>query len=159
MLTTILAVLLLQTPDSGAWKSLAALVGDWVGAGTGAPGEGKGGFSFAFDLQKKILIRRNYAEYAGSRHDDLMIIYREPSDGPVRADYYDNEGHIIRYTATSPDNRIVFISDPSPNAPRFRFTYTIAKPDELKIDFEIAPPGSPDAFKPYIQATARRKPR
>ena len=44
-----------------------------------------------------------------------------------------------------------------PSAPRFRLTYTRADAARLKLKFEIAPPGKPDQFAPYIEATARRK--
>ena len=61
--------------------SLQFLIGNWEGLGQGGPGTGKGGFSFVFDLQNKIIVRKNYAEYAATenspatRHEDLLIIY------------------------------------------------------------------------------------
>jgi hypothetical protein len=77
--------------------------------------------------------------------------------GVTRADYYDNEGHLIRYAVTVDKGRFVFLSDPVAGQPRFRLTYMIEKPGALKLTFEIAPRGTPEAWKPYITATAHKK--
>jgi hypothetical protein len=45
------------------WGPLQSLVGDWIGEGGGGPGQGAGSFSFKPDLQGKILLRKNRAEY------------------------------------------------------------------------------------------------
>ena len=164
LLPAILASAAIAAPEDAAWEPFAFLVGNWTGEGTGAPGEGTGGFSFQYDLQGKVLVRKNHADYPKTKdrpaysHEDLMVIYRESPAGPFRADYYDNEGHVIHYTiSTSPDRSTVeFISDPAAAAPRFRFTYKRTGQDSVGIKFEIAPPGKPDAFGPYIDAKARR---
>ena len=41
------------------WEALQFLVGEWSGEGGGGPGEGSGTFSFATELQGKILVRKN----------------------------------------------------------------------------------------------------
>jgi len=141
------------------------LLGEWVGEGSGKPGEATGGFSFSFDLEKKILVRRNYANYPATKdkpaysHTDLMIIYQEAASNATRAIYFDNEGHVINYAvAFSSDNtRLVFTSEPSASAPRFRFTYCKPNDERLTFEFEIAPPGKPDAFSKYVQGSAHRK--
>ncbi len=147
------------------WGPLQFLVGDWVGEGGGAAGQGAGGFSFHPDLQGRILVRKNFAEYPATkergafRHDDLTIVYRESDGGPLRAIYFDNEGHVIRYaiTASPEGNAVQFLSEATPSAPRYRLTYTRSDADAVGIGFEIAPPGKPDAFTPYIEAKAKRK--
>lgn len=54
-----------------------------AGSGTGEPGQGVGEFSFSFDLQDKVLVRKSFAEYPATkekpayRHDDMMIIYKD----------------------------------------------------------------------------------
>ena len=148
--------------DEKTWDALRELEGEWVGEGTGQPGVGSGGFSITYDVQKTILVRRNFAEYPATkdrpafRHDDLMIMYRTPS-GDTRADYWDNERHIIHYSVLNRQNEIILTSDPASGEPRFRFTYVQQERGRLKMKFEIAPPGKPDDFKPYIEAAARRK--
>jgi hypothetical protein len=154
-----------QPKETAIWDSFRFLLGEWVGEGTGAPGEGTGGFSFSFDLQGKILVRKNRADYAATKdkpaysHTDLMVIYREGDDS-LKAIYFDNEGHVIHYAVSfsKDQNTLTFLSDPSPSAPRFRFIYSKASPDRLKLEFDIALPGKPEAFSRYIEGSAHRKP-
>ncbi len=146
------------------WSAWKFLLGEWIGEGTGSPGEGTGGFTFALDLGKRVLVRKNFAEYPATkdrpafRHDDLMIVYQEPGQ-PTRAEYFDNEGHVIRYTVSfsADSNSVVFLSEASATEPRYRLTNTKDGPDKLVISFEFAPPGKPDAFRQYIRASARKK--
>jgi len=143
---------------------LAFLSGEWIGEGGGDPGQGIGGFTFNPDLQGKVIVRKNYAEYPATkdkpafRHDDLMIIYKQPGD-TMRAIYWDNEGHVINYTVeVSPDSKsAVFVSLPSASTPGFRLTYKMKDEKNIGITFEIAPPGRPDKFSPYLEASAHRK--
>ncbi|HEX5957422.1 MAG TPA: heme-binding beta-barrel domain-containing protein [Hyphomicrobiaceae bacterium] len=152
-----------EAHDWGAWRFL---LGDWRGEGGGAPGEGEGAFSFTAELQGQVIVRRNYAEYPATaerpaaRHDDLMIVYRETPGADLRAMYFDSEGHVIHYTVepSAHGRTVVFLSEIVPNAPRFRLTYTQTGDDTLALTFEVAPPGQPEAFTPYIQAHARRAP-
>ncbi|MGA3040716.1 MAG: hypothetical protein ABSF54_08015 [Bryobacteraceae bacterium] len=146
-----------------AWGPVESLIGDWTGEGGGGSGQGSGSFSFKPDLQGKILVRKNRAEYPATKerdafvHDDLMVIYRDPPDAALRAIYFDSEGHTIRYQVqAAPDGAVVFLSGAEAAAPRYRLTYTPAGQDRVKIKFEIAPPGRPEQFATYIEAGARR---
>jgi hypothetical protein len=142
----------------------AALVGEWTGEGTGQPGNGMGTSSFQFDLQKQVLVRRSHSEYppAGGRpatiHDDLMVIY-PGAGGESRAIYFDNEGHVIDYTATwsAGGDTLTLLSKPTPGAPQFRLTYKKVDPETLTVAFEMAPPGQAGAFKPYVAGKLKRK--
>jgi hypothetical protein len=154
-----------QPKESSSWDSFRFLLGEWIGEGTGAPGEGTGSFSFNFELQEKIIVRKNRADYPATKdkpaysHTDLMIIYREGDDS-LKAIYFDNEGHVIQYAVSfsKDQNTLMFLSDPSPSSPRFRFIYSKATtPDRLKLEFDIAPPGEPEAFSKYIEGSAHRK--
>ena len=77
-------------------------MGEWIGVGSGKPGEGAGGFALHLDLQNTILVRTNYSEFPAIkekpayRHDDLMIVYQS-GDGSMRGIYFDNEQHVIHY--------------------------------------------------------------
>ncbi len=155
----------LPAADAPNWDSWRFLMGEWIGEGAGQPGQGSGSFSFALDLQGKVLVRRNRADYPATQdrpafsHEDLMVVYQESGASSTRAIYFDNEGHVIHYAAKVSDrgDAITFLSDPSSSAPRFRLTYTKVKAEAQTIKFEIAPPDKPDAFSTYIEATARRK--
>ena len=149
---------------SSGWGPVQILVGDWTGEGGGGPGQGAGSFSFKPDLQGKILVRKNHAEYPAAKeraayvHDDLMVIYRETPEAALRAIYFDTEGHTIRYEvlAAAGGDGVVFVSGAEPSAPRYRLTYTRVDQDRLKIKFEIAPPGKPEQFTTYIEAGGHR---
>src|SRR5438132_13192855 len=107
-LLTLTASALAPSQTKNDWEALQYLVGEWVGEGGGSPDEGSGGFSFTSELQGQIVIRKNWAQYPATkdrpafRHDDLMILYRQGDR--VRAEYFDNERHVIRYAVQfSPD--------------------------------------------------------
>jgi len=148
----------------GPWAPLSFLLGEWVGEGGGAPGQGSGGFSFTADLQEKILVRKNRAEYPATKerpaysHSDLMIIYPQPDGNKLRAMYFDNEGHVIDYAVEPSNDRssVQFRSEPSASNPGFRLTYKKTGTNTLALTFEIAPPGKPGGFATYVEATARR---
>jgi len=174
-LTLLALLLLLSLPlpvrsfpqlNKGAdnWEAFRFLVGEWVGKGTGSPGEAAGAFSFSFDLEEKILVRKNRADYPATKdkpaysHNDLMVIYKEGTE--TRAIYFDNEGHIINYTVTvSKDlpTRITFLSEISPSAPRFRFIYSKINNDNMTFQFDVAQPAKPEAFTKYLEGSLVRK--
>jgi hypothetical protein len=146
------------------WTRVTFLVGEWQGLGTGAPGEGEGGTTFAFNLDKKILVRKNWAKYpprsgekAGVSHEDLMIIYPSGDRAKLLAIYFDNEGHVIQYSLSfgPKDGSVVFETNPAQPGPRFRLTYDLRTDGVLDNVFWIAPPGGD--FKAYVRGSLKRK--
>ena len=158
MLTAILliATAFAQKTES-PFQPIEFLMGEWVGEGDGKPGESTGSFSFAWDLDKKIAVRKNHADLKNGVHDDLMIAYVDPTGKGMRAIYFDNEGHVIHYSIEALPRGVRFLSDPAAPGPRFRLTYKRTAEKTISIQFDMAPPGKPDAFTPYITASARRK--
>jgi hypothetical protein len=75
----------------------------------------------------------------------------------MRAIYFDNEGHVTPYTVSANADAIVMVSDPEPNAPRFRTTFLRGKNGTLVNQFEITPPGDLEAFQMYVEGTSKRK--
>jgi hypothetical protein len=144
------------------WADFRFLIGTWVNGGK--PEEGTGGFSFAPDVQGKVLVRRNHADLPArkdrpaAKHEDLMIVYRGPDGQQVKASYFDNEEHVIQYNVSPlPDRKgLVFVSEAEAAAPRFRLTYTKSGEDTVAIKFEFAPPGEGTEFKLYLEGSARR---
>jgi hypothetical protein len=141
--------------------ALGFLLGEWEAIGT--PAGETGGFTFSLGVQNHVMTRTNDAVYdaregrPASRHDDFMIIYAE--DGQLRADYFDSEQHVIRYVVDpQSDHSVVFVSYAKPSEPRYRLSYTVRADGTLAGQFEIAAPGTPDAFKPYLSWTARKRP-
>lgn len=151
-----------KAPDP--WARLNFLIGEWVGVGTGTPGEAVGGTTFATELDKKILVRKNWAKYppkqgekAGLSHEDLLIIYPSPGKSSYRAIYFDSEDHVINYLISFPEtpDSAVFETDPAQEGPRFRMTYALAPDRTLKNVFWIATSG--EGFRVYVQGTLKKK--
>jgi hypothetical protein len=144
------------------WDGFRFLVGEWIGEGSGSPGEGSGAFTFAFELGKTVLQRKSSASYPATKgrpaftHEDLMVVYFERN--AAKAIYFDNEEHVIHYGVFCSADSVVFLSDPIASAPRFRLIYARTGTDRVTIVFDIAPPGNPEAFSRYLQGSARRKP-
>jgi hypothetical protein len=142
----------------GPLASLQFLLGTWEGIGD--QGGATGGFSFALSVQDRVIVRTNYADTparggkSASRHDDLMVIYEDA--GRVKAEYFDSERHVVRYVAETKGGEVVFLSDIKASEPRYRLTYTQASTTTLRGKFDVAPPGQPDAFAPYLSWTARK---
>jgi hypothetical protein len=163
--TTFAGVRATEPARPGRWAGWRFVLGEWVGEGTGAPGEATGSFAFTPELDGNVLVRRSHADYPpaggrpGFRHEDLMLIYREAGEAYARTLYLDNEGHVIHYAAqvSASEDTLTFLSDRAPGSPGFRFTYVKASERRLKFRFEIAPPARPDSFSIYLQGTARRK--
>lgn len=145
--------------DWDAWKFL---LGEWEGGHVSDPEQGYGRFSFNFDLDENILVRKSRTMFPATReregytHDDLSIIYTEFT-GTKRGIYFDNEEHVIHYEVNSPDqNTITLVSDPEPSTPQFRFTYIRKGKDTLEARFEMAPPGKPRDFSVYLHGISTR---
>jgi hypothetical protein len=153
------AVLTAQAPKSpDPWAHWNFLLGEWQGLGSGGPGGGRGGCSFAFELDKNILVRKNWAEYppkpgesSGVSHEDLLIIYPAPDGKSFRAIYFDNEGHAIEYPLVSfpaTGEGVTLESAAGGPGPRFRLVYQLKPDGTLENLFLIAPPGG--EFKQYV---------
>ena len=146
------------------WAAYRFLIGTWTGEGQGQAGTNTGAATFKLDLDGRILVRTNRATVAATAqrpaavHEDLVVIYREAPGQPARAIYWDNEDHTIEYdVSTSADGKTVtLVSKAAASAPRFRLVYTLLAPGSVDVKFEMAPPGSPDAFKVYTQGVMRR---
>lgn len=151
-------------PKPDPWAPLRFLVGRWTGVGSGKPGEAiSGAASFELRLDGNVMVRDNRAEYAAAEpgkppvvHADLMVIYRDAGSGAFRADYFDNEGHVIHYGVSFPaaGDGAIFETEPGGRGPRFRLVYEAAPGGGLTVDFLMAPPGG--EFKSYVKGALKR---
>lgn len=141
------------------WDKWTWLMGEWKGEGSGQPGQGGGTFSFAFDLDQKIIVRKSHSEYPATNnkpeviHDDLMIIYLD-NNVESRAIYFDNEGHTINYSISFADNSIILTSNVIANVPIFRLTYTLLDNDMINTKFEMSQDGK--NFMTYIEGKSKK---
>ncbi|MGZ3884832.1 MAG: hypothetical protein ACXVPD_11775 [Bacteroidia bacterium] len=142
-----------------AWDKWNWLLGEWKGEGSGQPGQGSGKFSFAFDLDKKVIVRKSHSEYpaAGTKpktiHDDLMVVYMDMSGTPSKAIYFDNEGHTINYSISYSGKSIILLSEKMPNVPVFRLTYTSLDDNTINTKFEMSQDG--EKFMTYIEGKSK----
>ncbi len=150
------------SPGAKFGPQWSLLAGEW--RSDAVPGAGTGYCAFRFELGGHVLVRTNHAELpaAGNRpggpHDDLMVIYPGQSDAQARATYWDNEGHVIEYSASwsSDGTTLTFLSKPG-GGPQFRLTYKKLDADSMNVSFDMATPGQAGAFKPYTSGRIRRQ--
>jgi hypothetical protein len=146
------------------WEPYKFLIGEWVGEESGKPGGGTGGFTFATDLDGNILVRKAFAHFPATKdraeftHNDFMVVYPE-SGGRTRAIYWDNEAHVLNYSAkfSANSDTLIFLGDIVPSQPRFRLSYVKVATDTLNVVFEFAPPGQPNEFKVYLAGKSVKK--
>ena len=144
-----------------SWDKWNWLIGEWVGEGSGIPGQGGGSFSFNFDLEKNILVRKSHSEYPAAKdkpeiiHNDLMVVYPEGTGTPGKAIYFDNEGHVIHYAISYTDKSIQFTSDKNNNSPIFRLTYTLVDKSSVNVKFEMSK--DEEKFITYIEGKSKKK--
>jgi hypothetical protein len=85
-----------------------------------------------------------------------MVIYAEGTT--LKADYYDNEAHQIRYVVSASDpNRAVFLAEATSGAPGYRLTYWLDAPGIVKGQFEFAQPGKPGVFTTYLSWSMKKR--
>ena len=143
------------------WNHWNWLAGDWIGEGSGTPGQGSGWFSFTPELNGKIIVRKSHSEYPAAKdkpeiiHDDLMVVYLDDDQQPNKAIYFDNEGHIINYTITYSDANIVFTSSKALNSSVFRLTYIPLNKETINVKFEMSRDGL--NFQTYVEGKSVRK--
>ena len=133
--------------DKDTWSQWKWLIGEWSGEGSGLPGAAKGTFSFKYDLDAKVLVRKSHTAYPATKtkpasvHDDLMIIYPDNAGKPVRAIYFDNEGHTINYNITYVKNAVVLNSERTEGAPLFKLSYNLLPDGRINTKFEMSEDG------------------
>jgi hypothetical protein len=146
--------------SSLSWEKWNFLTGTWVGEGNGQPGQGSGSFTFAYDLDHNILVRKSHTEFpaSGGRpaaiHDDLMIVYPESGGDPSKAIYFDNEGHVIHYSIGYSGESVILTSEKTGNMPVFRLTYNALDSETVNTKFEMSQDG--EKFSTYIEGKSKK---
>lgn len=132
---------------------LGFLIGTWDALPDATGNTGR--CAFTPSLQGQVIVRTNHADtkatatQPASSHDDLMVIYVD--GGVVKADYWDNEKHLIHYVVQPRgSNEVVFTSEPTASAPGYRLTYALQPDGTVKGVFEFAQPGKPGAWSTYL---------
>jgi len=121
-------------PDD-PWQSLRFLQGTWEAKTQGgtAGANSTGTYTFTLELKQHVLARHTSDGEACSGpqgfncdHHDLLYVYQESNGEPLKAIYFDNEGHVIHYVVSTPEpDKAVFLSDANQAGPRFRLVYQL----------------------------------
>lgn len=87
-------------------------------------------------------------------HTDLLYVY--PEGQTLKAVYFDNEGHVIHYTVSTPDaTTAVFLSDTAQGGPQFRLTYEL-KDALMRGKFQMQMPGQTE-WRSYLEWSGKKK--
>jgi hypothetical protein len=147
------------------WKALVFLEGTWDAhtQGGSAQAQGSGTYTFVTELKHHVLVRRS-GDSAGCsgpkgfdcEHSDVLYVYQEAQDQPLKAIYFDSEGHVIHYAVSAPDSTTaVFVSEASPSGPQFQLVYQL-KDAVMSGKFQMRMPGQ-TAWKSYLEWSGAKK--
>jgi hypothetical protein len=158
IITTISTVTFSQQtskPDKWSW-----LIGEWKDTEAHQSGNGSTTFSFFYDLDKKIIVRRSQTQYTDKTggqkiiRQDLMIIYPDESGKSNKAICFDNEGHIINYKITFEGKTVIFKNYDRGNSPVYRLTYIRTADEAISRKFELSRDG--ENFTTYEEGNSLR---
>jgi hypothetical protein len=153
-----------QSAAGDPWQSLRFLLGTWEAKtqGGSAGAAASGTYTFQLELRNHILAR--HSSSAGCKgpadfdceHGDLLYLYQDAAGQPLKAIYFDNEGHVIHYEVTTPaPNTAVLVSAASPNGLQFRLIYEL-KGSVMAGKFQLRMPGQSE-FRSYLEWTGEKK--
>lgn len=143
--------------------SLSFLEGTWnANVKNNASVKLSGRYTFDLELDGHILARHGTndpnCEAPASfdcAHGDLLYVFQDAPGSPLKAIYFDNEGHVIHYDiSTSTTTSVAFLSEPGPG-PQFRLTYELAA-GVMTGRFQIHMPGQSD-WRTYLEWSGSRR--
>jgi hypothetical protein len=144
---------------------LSFLEGTWAAKtiGGSASAASEGSYTFQRELNGHVLARHTLAQKNCSgpdsyncAHTDLLYVYTDAPGQPLKAIFFDSEGHVIRYSIATPaPETAVFISDEQVPGPQFRLTYQ-HKGSAMEGRFEIRIPGQQE-WHSYLEWTGNKQ--
>jgi hypothetical protein len=153
-----------QSAPSGTnqWSALSFLEGTWDAKATGNGGAAAmGSYTFRLEFRDHILARHgDLSQCKGPStfdcdHGDLLYIFRDAPTQPLKAIYFDSEGHVIHYYVSTPSmTSAVFLSDSSQPGPQFRLAYEL-KGQVMSGTFQTRMPGQQE-WKSYLEWSGGR---
>jgi hypothetical protein len=151
-----------SSQPADAWHPLSFLEGAWQAkTGEGSAAKVTGTYTFAKELKGHILARHSTVagctgpETFDCEHGDLLYVFEEAPGRPLKAIYFDNEGHVIHYGLSTPDaTTVIFLSEPGPG-PRFRLSYHL-EGAVMYGKFQMQMPGQDD-WKSYLEWSGSRQ--
>ncbi len=150
--------------SSDPFQALAFLQGNWEATTRDTAGvHVVGTYTFQRELGGHIFGRHTTGVAAckgpdafDCEHTDLLYVFQERPGQPLKAIYFDNEGHVIHYNVSTPDPKsVVFLSDGSIPGPQFQLTYEL-KNSVMSGKFQMHMPGQSE-WKSYLEWSGPRR--
>jgi hypothetical protein len=151
-------------PNTAAdpFKPLAFLEGTWdanVQNNTAVKLSGR--YSFHRELDGHILARHSTSDVSckapanfDCAHSDLLYVFQDAHGSGLKADYFDNEGHVIHYDVSTPTPAsVIFLSAPGPG-PQFRLSYELSA-GVMTGKFQMHMPGQSE-WRTYLEWSGKR---
>ena len=152
-----------QSP-ANSFEALRFLEGTWE-AKTGAAASGpaaSGSYTFQRELSGHVLARHSSSDSCRGPasfdcdHHDLLYVYQDAAGQPLRAIYFDSEGHVIRYDVSTPTpTTAIFLSEGTSPGPRFRLVYELQNA-VMAGKFQVQMPGQSE-WKSYLEWSGSKK--
>src|SRR5579875_2486782 len=145
------------------FKSLAFLEGTWdANVQSNAAIKLSGRYTFNRELDGHILARHATNDPGckaptsfDCAHSDLLYVFQDVPGSALKADYFDNEGHVIHYEVSTPAPKsVVFLSAPGAG-PQFRLSYELSG-QTMTGRFQMHMPGQGD-WRTYLEWSRSRK--
>jgi hypothetical protein len=147
-----------------SWKALAFLEGTWDAhtQGGSAGTQGSGTYTFKPELKHHVLVRNSStsADCSGPKgfdceHSDVLYIFQEAQDQPLKAIYFDSEGHVINYAVSTPDSTTAVFTSEASSCPQFQLVYQMSG-TMMSGKFQMRMPGQ-TAWKSYLEWSGAKK--
>jgi hypothetical protein len=141
-----------------SFNELRFLEGTWEAKtpASAAGPEVTGKYSFRKELGGHILARHSDSDGCKGPadfdcdHHDLLYVYQDAPGQPLKAVYFDNEGHTIHYDVFRPTaTQVVFLTDPSAPGPRLRLVYDLDR-RIMSGKFQMLAPGQSE-WRSYLE--------
>lgn len=139
------------SPDPDPFALISFLEGTWdANVQNNASVQRSGRYTFDRELNGHVLARHSTNDpnckapaSFDCEHGDLLYVFQVDPASPLKAIYFDSEGHVIHYnvSAVTPTSA-VFLSEPGPG-PRFRLAYELAS-GVMTGKFQMQMPGQSD---------------
>ena len=97
-------------PSYNPFQSLSFLEGTWDAKTNGSSGvDANGKYTFTMELRNHVMARHMVSkdsckgpENYDCNHNDLLYFYPDGPEHSLEAIYFDNEGHVIKYSVSTP---------------------------------------------------------
>lgn len=121
-----------------------------------------GRYSFGRELDGHVLARHATSDTNckapasfDCAHSDMLYVFPETDGAGLKADYFDNEGHVIHYDVSTPTpTSVVFLSTPGPG-PQFKLSYELSG-GVMTGKFQMQMPGQGE-WRTYLEWSGGRE--